>query len=384
MLQDNIIKNFNQIKNLKNLHKNQEPFLWNMRGELEIIGEKKGEVFHYEKQENKITVWAKHATMHLLTGENFSQVGTSRNTSAGFHGDTSGDSSYNRDGTLVSGEQYFGNPTFPGPNDWWSRSVVGDSTTHIYGFFPSKMLFGTGFEWGEWDSIGDSDYYSYYINTDGWTDAEFDHSDRFSSANNYTALYDADGDSYNFTRTMNDIYSTSLTSPAVTDADFAITGAIKNGLYQSTGTIDSGRIETIGGNSFSVQNNWGIGRPSFIYAKREARFFQSGAEVALNFDSNVENKITYTVTMPEQTGTFAGDFYPYNGFVLKEAGLFTDARFRLKDTTPPNDAGSDDSTLAEFDNYNSMPHGMLFAKRYIAPITKSHDVSITARWTIYL
>jgi len=182
---------------------------------------------------------------------------------------------------------------------------------------------------------------------------------------------------------MNDIYSGALTTPIITDSDYAITGAIKNGLYESNAG-DSAKIETTSGNYFSIQNDWGIGRPSFIYAKRESRFYQSGAEVALNFDSNVENKITYTVTMPEQTGAYAGTFYPYNGFVLKEAGLFTDAGFRLKDTSPPNDAGSDDSALAEFDNFSSMPHGMLFAKRYISPITKSHDVSITARWTIYL
>jgi len=383
MLKDNINKNITVIKNLNSLSRNAEPFLWDLHGDLEIIGTKNGEVFHYEKQENKITVWAKHSTMHLLTGESFSQVGTSRSTASGFHGDTTGDSFFNRDGTIVSGEQYFANPTFPGPNDWWSRPVVGDSTTHLYPHFPTKMLFGTGFEWRDWDSIGDSDYYSYYINTDGWISTEFDDAAKGNVANNYSADYDTVGDSLNYTRSMNDIYSGALTTPVVADSDYAIKGAVKNGLYEGS-TSDIAKIDTISGNYFSTQPYWGIGRPAFIYAKRESRFYQSGAEVALNFDSNVENKITYTVTMPEQTGVFAGDFYPYNGFVLKEAGLFTDARFRLKDTTPPNDAGSDDSELAEFDNYSSMPHGMLFAKRYIAPITKSHDVSITARWTIYL
>lgn len=383
MLKDNIIKNFNQINNLKDLHVNAEPFFWDLHGELEIIGRKNGEIFHYDKQDNKITIFAKHATMHLLTGEAFSQVGISRNMAAGYHGDTAGDSFYNRDGTLISGEQYFLNATFPGPNDWWSRPVVGDSTTHLYPFFPTKMLFGTGFEWRNWNAIGDSDYYTYYINTDGWSESEFNNATKENAANNYSADYDAVGDSLNFTRTMNDIYSGALNTPVITDSNFAITGAIKNGLYENSDS-DSGNLTTISGNHFSTQTHWGVGRPAFIYAKRESRFYQSGAEVALNFDSNVENKITYTITMPEQTGAYAGDFYPYNGFVLKEAGLFCDARFRLKDTTPPNDAGSDDSDLNEFDNYSSMSHGMLFAKRYISPITKSHDVSITARWSIYL
>jgi hypothetical protein len=382
MLKDNIEKNINVIKDLSNLHINAEPF-WQLHGELEIEGRRGGKLFHYDKQDNKITIWAKHATMHMITGESFSQIGTSRLTAAGNHGDTAGDSSYNRDGTLVSGEQYFANPTFPGTNDWWARPVVGDSTTHLYPYFPTKMLFGTGFEWRSWATIGDSDYYTYYTATDGWAEAEFDHSSITNAANNYSADYDTTGDSLNFNRTMNDIYSGTLTTPAITDSDYAIKGAIKNGLYESS-VDDTAKIDTISGNYFSIQDYWGVGRPAFIYAKRESRFYQSGAEVALNFDSNVENKITYTVTMPEQTGAFAGNFYPYNGFVLKEAGLFTDSGFRLKDTTPPNDAGSDDSSLTEFDNYSSMPYGMLFAKRYIAPITKSHDVSITARWTIYL
>ncbi len=245
------------------------------------------------------------------------------------------------------------------------------------------MLFGTGFEWRTWNSIGDSDYYDYYINTNSWSPTEFNNASITNAANNYSADYDAAGDSLNYTRTMNDIYSTALTTPAVRDTDFAITGAVKNALYESSTDIAT-YLETVSGNYFPIHEYWGVGRPAFIYAKRESRFYQSGAEIALNFDSNVENKITYTVTMPEQTGVYAGDFYPYNGFVLKEAGLFCDARFRLKNTTPPNGAGSDDSALEEFDNYSSMPHGILFAKRYISPITKSHDVSITARWTIYL
>ncbi|MAH42111.1 hypothetical protein CL614_00025 [archaeon] len=383
MLKDIIESNFNI---LLGKNKEDEVFPYRLRGELEIFAHEKGKLVHYEKNDNTVTIFAKHSTMHLLTGEGFSQIGVTR--SASLQGDTAGDSNYNFDGTLVSGEQHFSTISWPGPDDWWSRSVVGDSTTHLYPFFPVKMLFGTGFEWRSWALVsdagtkGDSDYLTQYL-TDGWSQATFDSNITNSKNNSYSADYDATGDSLNNNRTMNDIYSSTLATPAITDSDWAITGAVKNGLYESS-FGDSTKIETVGGEYFSTKAYWGLGYPSFIYAKREARFYQSGSEVALNFDSNVENKITFTVTMPEQTGVSTGVFYPYNGFTLKEAGLFCDARFRLRDTTPASDSASDDSGLTEFTNFERMPHGMLFAKRYISPITKSHSISITARWSIYL
>jgi hypothetical protein len=144
------------------------------------------------------------------------------------------------------------------------------------------------------------------------------------------------------------------------------------------------KLQLINGNYFPSYNYWGVGKPCFIYARREARFYQSGSEIGLDFDTSMENKITYTVTLPEQTGTNAGIFYPYNGFILKVAGLFADARFFLRNTIPASDAQSDDASLQEFKNFTKMPQGILIAKRYISPITKSHDVSVTARWTLYL
>jgi len=372
----------NKFYDLLKKDSSEEKFPFNFRGELEILGYRNGELFHQDKQHNIITLWAKHSTMHLLTGDVFTSVGTTRSTTASDHGDTSGDSRYNRDGTMISGEQYFANPSWLGTNGWWSRPIEGDSITNLYSFFPTKMLFGTGFEWNNWLDIGDSDYYTQYI-AGAWNSTYFDNLVIGDAANSYSAWYDSAGDSYNYMRSMNDIYSAALTTPALTDTTYAVKGAIKNALYHSN-KGDSTNLETLGGKLFPKKSHWGIGRPAFIYAKRDARFYQSGSEVSLTFDSTVENKITFTVTMPEQTGANAGIFYPYNGFVLKEAGLFCDAKFRLRSTTPANDAGSDDSGLTEFTNYSSMPHGILFAKRYIAPITKSHDVAITARWTIYL
>lgn len=380
MLFDIIEKNININLKKGKREINTEKFPFDLHGELEIIGSKNGKVFHYEKKDNTITKFAKHATMHLMTGAIFSTYGTSRLTGDSDHVGSGGDTFQNKDGTLISGKQYFDDSAFPGADGWWSRPIAGDSLTHLYPFFPVKMLFGTGKEWKSWADIGDSSYYAQYID-DGWSETLFDNASINDASNDYSN--DFSGDTLRKNRSINDIYSEILTTPIITENDYAVTGAVKDGLYNNEAG-DSTKIELVGGNYFSKKEYSGVGNPAFIYARRTSRWYQSGSEISLSWDESVENKITYTVTMPEQTGVNAGKFYPYNGYVLKEAGLFSDARFVLKNTSPANDSESDDTNLNEFDYYTKMPHGILYAKRYISPITKSHDVSITARWSIYL
>jgi hypothetical protein len=355
-----------------------------LHGEFEIIGTEKGKVVYYDKGDNTITVWAKHSTMHVLTGESFSSYGSSRLTGATDHVDL-GDTYKNSDGTLVSGRQYFAAPTFPGTDGWWSRPASGDSLTHLYPFFPTKMLFGTGIEFRSWatgySDIGDSSYLEYFANS-GWDSSTFD-TNISNSSNVYSAYYDVGTGALLKTRTMNDITGDAISTPALTETSFAVKGAIKNALYENN-VGDSEKIELVDGDYFAKKQYAGIGKPAFIYARRSSRFYQTGSEISLNWDSNVENKITYTVTLPEQTGVNAGTFYPYNGYLLKEVGLFADARFVLKNTNPANVAASDNADLDEFDNYTKMPYGLMFSKRRIAPVTKSHSVTITGRWTIYL
>jgi hypothetical protein len=376
MLKDFIKNEFYILKSNKDAEK-----MYPIRGELEIIGKRNGKVFHYDKDHNTITMYAKHAMMHILTGESFCATGKQRSVLGGDHytGVTPGDDSFNNDGTLMSNEQYFASPRFPGTMGWFSKgdSNIPSASTYIYPYFPTKILFGTGFEYhsyGSMDATWQSIYSTYSA---AW--AQNAHAD-----NDYSATFGGvSGDSLYKMKSMNDIYSTTLVTPSILDTDFGVPGAVKTGLYYSY-KGDSGKLESISGNNFLKKDYQGIGKPAFIYSKRESRFYQSGTEVSLDYDTSVENKITYTVTLPEQTGVNAGVFYPYNGYVLKVAGLFADARFLLRNTVPISDAGSDDAALQEYKNYLKMPYGLMLAKRYISPITKSHDVSITARWTLYL
>src|SRR5271157_1409246 len=143
------------------------------RGELEIIGTKDNKIYHYDKGDNTVTVFAKHAMMHILTGESFTTTGIQRSLSPTDHYTAyvwAGDSNHNNDGTMISNNQYFGSPTFPSSLGWWSRgdSRLPPANTYIYPYFPTKMLFGTGFEFASYSGgsypMG-SDFQTYYTNT---------------------------------------------------------------------------------------------------------------------------------------------------------------------------------------------------------------------------
>lgn len=399
----NIIKRHRR-RDLKSINKalERDGFV-QFEGKLQVTASKKGKVFHVDEGSNVVTIWAKHATMHLLTGESFSTRGQQRtfdvqdNTA---HTATSPGEGTNKDGTLLSGQQYFSNNTNPNFNidARWSKSTItpsietADGTTNVadvrYPFFPSKMLFGTGFEFPTWASIP-AQYREAYEDQ-GWDSSLFGTQTSQPINTHYSNTYS--GATLVATRSMNDIFPGPLTSPIITEEDFGVSGAIKSGIYESSadsrhalnaGGAGSGTIRTYseGGNEFLIKEWAGVGKPCFLYARRELRFFQGGSEVQLSADSNIENKIALTVVMPEQTGTQAGIFYPYNGYSLKVAGLFCDAKFLLNNTTP---TGIGDIHPTEQANFNRMSHGIMFAKRYISPIEKVHNVSISARWILYL
>ena len=390
----NIISKKSKRNLLKEIDKNG---FADIRGELEVTASKDGKVFHKDVGENVVTIYAKHSTMHLLTGEAFTTHGEQRlfdSEDAEAHTATGPGEGTNFDGTLLSGQQYFSTNADPNFNleSRWSKSTInpdsasdGDASSQPeevkYPFFPTKMLFGTGFEWNAWGDIPE-DYQGAYAD-DEWGQSLFETNIDLEN-NNYSGLFSAE--TLIRTRTMNDIFAGALTTPTITDEDFAVPGAIKDGLYSSSEqyrgvegsnpTIEAKTFED-GGNEFLLRPWRGIGRPSFLYARRENRFFQPASEVALSSEeSNLENQITFTVVMPEQTGEQSGIFYPYNGYTLKVAGLFCDARLLIGNEVP--------TTGAELELYNRMSYGIMYAKRYISPIQKSHDVSISSRWTLYL
>jgi len=350
-----------------------------LKGVVEITGYKNGKKFYYDKGDNTVTIWAKHSMIHLLTGE----VMTSHGKQREFTGHSLTE---NLDGTLISGEQFFTNydsnayPSGYNLDRRWSRNTANFDATSgdinhamsgsdnlMFPFFPTKMLLGTGFEYEAWNDISASDpndraYYESY----GYNDANFGNpTSEYSDTWNGTNLV--------ATKTMNDTIDRVLTENVSTE-DFAIKGAIKNGGYVNTS--ETSKIIVQDDTQYLDYNYRGIGKPCFIYCKRDNRFFSSATEIGVNSDDNkIENKITFTVNLPEQTGS-PKDFYPYNGYMLKEIGLFNDARIVDNNSTPVSGD--------YLNEYRKMSNGILFSKRRISPIFKSPDVSLDIKWTLYL
>ena len=352
----------------------------NLRGELEVIGMIDGEIYHYEKQPNIVTKWGKHAVMHLLTGEPFSTHGVQRSRDTNDHTSSGIGEGVNNDGTMMSAEQYFSDTITD--DDFFKlaqattvNTTVGDEEdgNFHYPFFPVKMLFGTGEEWREWDEIPSERQGE--LEEEGWNQPIFDTNvDPSDSDNTYSNTYSGTGLAK--TRSVNSGDFEPKATPALTENETGITGAIKNGLYRNS-TEDDDLIDVSTGAERLILENSGIGDPCFIYANRTSRFMQAGANIQLSADDLIENRLTFNVTLPEQTGD--NIYYPYNGYLLKEAGLFSDTLLTLGNQIP-----EPGGNLELYQAHNRMPFGKLIAKRYIQPVQKAPEGSITFRWTIYV
>lgn len=411
MLKDILKKNISIIAGKKK----DDPMPFQLKGKLTIIGEKGGEVIHYDEGDNVVTVWAKHATMHLLTSESYSTHGNklaADGTTMVYSSRSISDSNhiegvYNIDGTLVSDEQYLGNNAnyydsgyhkhLNRPANLVVDAPGGDDPNNggfIFPFFPTKMLFGTGVEYTSWADVvaagrsgPETDITSYVHPKNGaWNENDFNNL-ILDPENYYSDAWNQGTKSLIRTRTVNDVYSGVLQGALPAETDHGIPGSIKDATYR--GTSEFYKLEVVDGKQFARGSYRGIGRPSFVYAKR-GRFFREGSEARLQLGStagteSLESKITFSVVLPEQP---AGDFYPYNGYTLKMAGLFCDVRMLLGNKVPINDyvnmPTETDLTAMEYSNFMKMPGGIMWAKRKIAPIYKSHDVKVTAQWTIYL
>ena len=407
MLKDKINEKFDKLSKDKDKNMSEDMGM-EFKGKLEIWAIKDGKVIHHDDGSNIVTKWAKHATMHLLTSESYSTHGdriingyaaSAKRTATGHS------TSANNDGTMISGEQYlsdnvgyYDNQGSGDDYNYWSvphpdlSTDVSDSADgFIYPFFPTKMLFGTGIEYDSWASIPavnqDASQAGYANPSNGgWGSTSFNlYLNNSILSSNYYSDNWTDYD-LNPCRTLNDVYSAALDTTLEDDA-FAIKGAIKDGTYN--GSNEEEVLTEVDGNWFSDGSYRGIGQPAFIYSKRAARYMNDG-EAALELGETVgttdlDSKITYTVVMPEQPD---GEFYPYNGYTLKVAGLYADAAMLLKNTVPADATAGEnddsDETNQEFINYKKMPNGILWATRNIAPIFKSHDTKIVAQWTIYL
>jgi len=385
MLKDNIVKSFN----IQKLDKDYMEF--DFRGELDVKAYKDGQLFYHDGGDNTITTWAKHAMIHALTGDVYTPFGTLGNCIPYRVGDTnarysntqnhSSSSYYNVDGNCISNRQYWWDSadlaTYSPP---WSSPNSSDPAiaTLLYNILPTKMLFGTGRESNLWANLSTNEQST--LTAQSWNQSLFDTGITATTGNN-------------------NYYSGTLTNVS-TYGSFSGAGTITNSrtfidpvTAKIVGTPDPGEFGVQGAIKDSVPTpgsvggsitkaNTGIGCPNFMYFQKDFtnKWASSSSEiyVSTNTGDNYEHKITYSLTMPSQTGTYSTWYYPFNGFTMKVAGLFSDSRLVMGNTTP---SGISDPAYYP---YTNMPGGILFAKRYITPIFKDAGTQITVQWTIFL
>jgi len=394
VLRDKIVESYNLLM------KENDNIPLGIRGELEVIvRDRNGKIISYDKDHNEITDWMKHSIVHLLAGDIFSselqntngttseKIYTKIQEGVGFHNNTG--TKANGDGMLLTSSQYFhtGKETL---DFGWGNSIPADSTGESGAFisptFPTKMLFGTGKEID--DSVLISEVLGYYgALTDGTGDSLEKYMGEGIVGANLHNNIDNDTNYYSNTinesatpnvlkqcRTIQSNNFTNIETPSSWNpkVETGITGAIKDCLITDETTHESNFNSAIG---MANSEKRGVGRPAFIYAERENQNFTTSEVVpgSINISnytsSKYEDKITYSVIMPQNN---QNEFYPYNGWIIKEAGLFSDSVLTKQ------------GVISEVDDYFKMPCGILLAKRYIKPIMKTADTEIEFRWTIYI
>jgi hypothetical protein len=103
-----------------------------------------------------------------------------------------------------------------------------------------------------------------------------------------------------------------------------------------------------------------IDRPTHIALTTTGYSTTAPSGYYADYGAKFKNISVYQVTMPDSLVA-----YCYDGETLNEAGLYCDAS--LTGTT----GGTHD-----------MPYGMLLAKRYFSPITKSDTISVNFMWSV--
>lgn len=371
------------FKSKRLLAKENDNLPLGMRGELEVIvRDKDNNIVSYQKDHNTITNFMKHEIIHLLAGDIFNDSAPYEDEDVTLYNSINPlnhTSTLNNDGMLFSQRPYFFDLQDANQKYKFTTYIESDNTgitsNYIYPRYPVKMLFGTGSEY-------DASQYSaltaeYGSNTAvnnilGYaTEADFTTNINLK-ANYYSNKFDNDSNIVKC-RTVQPKDTLALTTPVINSSStFGITGAIKNSLIYDRDDEASNYNSAQG---MANPEFRGIGRPSFIYAERSLTSVREDditsmpgyIKIGKSADTEtIENKLTFSVIMPRTNG-----FYPYNGFILKEAGLFSDSLFKVGGTEV-------------IGHSKKMPCGTLLAKRYISPVLKTEDNSIEFIWSIYI
>lgn len=338
------------------------------------------------------------------------------------HGDNT-----NLDGCLISNAdyQYLHSPDAINTNNN-VKIVISDegkkkeaTDLHLYPLFPTKVLLGTGKEYVSWEFLkqeneeNNATWYTEMVENYGSGEGEEAASEQVNKliegeeicCNTYSAtigaqdVYSGSG-SLVPTITVNDPDSTVLEEvPANLANRYGVVGAVKTIYLPNGDETDGGKLieklndsqtyvndvlnPTVSDSGKLIKTRYrGVGRPCFIYFNRTFEVSSSqkldwskqtsGVYVSKENKSSVPylNRITFRVIMPAQKATGqAAAYYPYNGYTLKQVGLFNDALISSQEGVQ--------STLSA-----KMPCGTLLAIKNIASFTKTADEEVNFTWTL--
>jgi hypothetical protein len=395
-------------------------------GEVDVKAYKNGELIYRDIGNNVVTDYMRECIMVLLTGSGFSKNGNNSivpvGSSASANGDVSRASNrtvtmpnmtatYHRtmtdtndgrnlDGYILNKGQYF----------WDINSVIPKYTSskfpeNIYAWFPTKVLLGTGKEYESWavlkseNETENSAWYQNMLNIYGGSESNLTAAQIGFDQNIYGGVigpcntYSGSLASNVFTGNAPMIQCRSVNDPNPSHIletnsdmhrDYGVVGAIKTGYFSSN---DSAMLEeSTSDEGRRVKPVFrGVGRPAFIYFNAPTDGSEGwsnqtgGVEVTLSKDINKTylHRITFSVTLPEQAASTnsVGAYYPYNGNNLKQIGLFCDALLTSETSAT--------SSLDTF-GYKNMAGGILQAKKNIASLTKTSDISLNLLWSILI
>lgn len=376
---------------------------------------------YHDTGDNTVTDWMRQVIVQLLSGVPFSKSGYGYTNGIPADIDTMSPENYttyinqnhnekiNKDGCIISdtNKQYL--HSSDDVNIRYSCFEINDDT-HYYPLYPTKVLFGTGKEYTSWESLKEENevdnatWFSEIVSGYSAGEGEAAAKEQINSlikaerdmCNTYSATFGAQGvhtgGGYMLkTITVNDPNSSSVLEETPVDLSkrYGVVGAVKT-LYLPDGTskavtheqitVDELLNPTITDDGKLLKTRYrGVGRPCFIYFNRtiddndlDWSKQTSGVYVSKENSKSVKylNRITFRVVMPSQKGTDMGNaYYPYNGYTLKQIGLFNDALMCSKEGV-------------ESDLSKKMPCGTMLAIKNIATFTKTADEELIFTWTL--
>lgn len=376
---------------------------------------------YHDTGDNTVTNWMRQAIMQLLAGVSFSDQGRgdvinnvkAPNTTTYVKSNHS--NSKNTDGCMVSDVDCQYMHDSENVNIAYYNHLDGD-TKWRFPLYPTKVLLGTGKEYTSWEAFQNeneqenSAFYSKMVEWYGSGEGEETARDQFNSliegnigCNTYSSTYGAQGTYAGGGERLNAI---TVNDPEAEDSNdipasmaerYGVVGAVKTlyfpGLSSmegfNEGSVNIANADEVLNPTVSDEGRLikarlrGVGRPCFIYFNKtvdetdevsKLDWSNQTSDVFVSKESNNKikylNRITFKVVMPAQKGSDINNlYYPYNGYTLRQIGLFNDALLPLKEGAQ--------STYA-----NKMPCGMLLAIKNISQFTKTADEEIVFSWTL--